>query len=108
MDIYQSNSLGIDTKPYNWTRDEITKHTAQIRQHARAGASFQEAARRCQVPRTTAQNWVAQQQRLQYQADDADQSLIEFFRISRRPRIPPHLLGGSASGPRTNQRRRDP
>lgn len=87
MDSTQSTTTDTTSKQLRWERDEASRLLQQIRSDQNDGKSLNQSAFKNAVPRTTAQNWVRNRDRLE-QHCGLDTAVVQFFRITPRARVP--------------------
>ena len=87
MDATQSTTGNASSKQHLWARDQISQRINQIRLEQRLGASLNQSASGNGVARSTAQIWMRNRARLE-QVSGLDPTIVEFFRITPRARVP--------------------
>jgi hypothetical protein len=87
MDSTQSTNIDSSSKQHRWDRDELSRLFQQIRSDQDDGKSLNQSALKNAVPRSTAQNWARNRSRLLQQSGLAP-TVVEFFRITPRARVP--------------------
>ncbi len=87
MDSTQSTTGNVSSKQRLWPRDQISQIVVQLRLDQSNRASLKQSASDNGVARTTAQNWQRNRARLE-QESGLDPTVVEFFRITPRARVP--------------------
>ncbi len=87
MDATQFTASSNVAKPFLWNRSEIASRLASAQAIANLDVSQQPCANQVDVPRTTLQNWLRNQQRLEREAQ-LPAAEVRFFRITPRARVP--------------------
>ena len=96
MDVIQSITSSTVAKPFLWSRSEIASRLQAAQAFAMMGASQQKCANEVDVPRTTLQNWLRNQQRLR-QDGRLTAAEVQFFRVTPRARVPTSVVDGHPS-----------
>jgi hypothetical protein len=87
MDSNQSTTGTLSSEQRHWGRNQISQFVGRFRHDRQLGMSMNRSAVEHHVPRSTAQIWMRNRARLDQQAD-LEPTLIEFFRITPRARVP--------------------
>lgn len=87
MDSTQSTTGDISSIQLPRPRDQISQLVELFRLDLHGGKSLNGSAAQHHVPRTTAQNWLRNRSRLE-QESGLGPTIVEFFRITPRARVP--------------------
>jgi len=87
MDATQSTTSNVSSKQHLWPRDRISQLVEHLRLDQSSGASLNQSASETGVPRTTAQIWMRNRARLEKESG-MNPTVVEFFRIAPRARVP--------------------
>lgn len=87
MDSTQSTTGDVSSKQLPRARDQISQLVEQFRLDRLDGVSLNSSAAQHHVPRATAQIWMRNRSRLE-QGSGLDSTIVEFFRITPRARVP--------------------